>query len=139
MSAYVFSAVLAAILVGSILWLLRRRQMSEKYAAVWILLGTVVLIFVIFPGLAFALADALGIATPINLLVVSAIVVLLLVAIHLSVSLTAAEERSRTLTEEIALLRHDLGQLAQRVPEGGGSDGSQTSQSDTDERGGPTN
>lgn len=43
------------------------------------------------------------------------LVVLLLVCIQLSVSLTAIEDRNRTLTEEIALLRHEVGELRERT------------------------
>lgn len=108
MSPYVFSLVLAAVLLGSILWLLRARQVSEKYAAIWIVLCLAVVGLVVFPGVAVALARATGVETPINFVFVVAILVLLLVAVHLSISLTAAEARSRTLTEEVALLRQEV-------------------------------
>ncbi len=115
MTAYLFAALVAVVLVVSMLFLLRRRRVSEKYAGIWILLALAVVVLVVFPGLAYAVAGLVGVATPINLVFVIALVVLLLVCIQLSVSLTAIEDRNRTLTEEIALLRHEVGELRDRT------------------------
>ncbi|MCR1980971.1 DUF2304 domain-containing protein [Cellulosimicrobium cellulans] len=115
MTAYLFAALVAVVLVVSMLFLLRRRRVSEKYAGIWIVLALAVVVLVVFPGLSFAVARIVGVATPINLVFVLGLVVLLLVCIQLSVSLTAIEDRNRTLTEEIALLRHEVGELRERT------------------------
>ena len=47
---------------------------------------------------------------------------LLLVCIQLSTEVSNLEEETRTLAEEIALLRLDLNELAERVPDSTGTD-----------------
>ncbi|GEL45185.1 hypothetical protein CHO01_03010 [Cellulomonas hominis] len=64
----------------------------------------------IFPGLAFWLSDLVGVQTPANLLFALASLVLLGVCIQLSTEVSALEEETRTLAEEVALLRLDVRQ-----------------------------
>jgi hypothetical protein len=92
--------------------LLRRRQLREKYAILWLGVSVVVIVLAAFPSLLNWGADRLGISDPPNLLTFSAVVVLLLVAVHLSWEASRLEEETRTLAEEIGLLRmqvHSLG------------------------------
>jgi len=60
------------------------------------------------PALVEGLARRAGVQTPSNLLFASAIAVLLLVCIQLSAEITTLEEETRTLAEEVALLRLDV-------------------------------
>ena len=59
----------------------------------------------------------LGIADPPNLLLFGAVLVLLLVSVHLSWEVSRLEEETRTLAEEIGLLRMQVESLDPR-PEG---------------------
>lgn len=98
-----------AILVG-MFELLRRGQLREKYAVLWLLVAIVVAVFGIFPGLLDSLADPIGIADPPNLLLFAGDVVLLLVTVHLSWESSRMEERTRALAEEVAMLRQRIEQ-----------------------------
>lgn len=95
--------------------LLLRRQLREKYATLWLLIGVAVLILALFPGLLFALSRVLGFEVPSNLLFVLSIVLLVGVALHLSWELSRAEEEIRRLAEESAIARAELDALAERV------------------------
>lgn len=64
MTAYLFAALVAVVLVVSMLFLLRRRRVSEKYAGIWIVLALAVVVLVVFPGLSFALARLVGSRPP---------------------------------------------------------------------------
>lgn len=108
MSGYIFAIVLSAAVVVFLVTLLRRRRIREKYAAIWIALGVAVLVLATFPQLAFWFARLVGVETPVNLLFAGGFVILLGVCIQLSSSVTSLEERTRTLTEEIALLSLDV-------------------------------
>lgn len=107
-SGYLFAVVLCAALIGLIFVLLRTRRLREKYAAIWIVLGTAVLLVAVFPGLAFWMAKVVGVQTPVNLLFLVAIAVLLAVVIQLSTEISSLEEETRTLAEELALLRAEV-------------------------------
>lgn len=97
----------AAILTG-IVELLRRGQLREKYAVLWLLVGVAVAVFAIFPGLLDDVARPLRIADPPNLLLFAANVVLLLVTVQLSWESSRMEDRTRSLAEEVALLREQI-------------------------------
>jgi hypothetical protein len=107
-------AQIAALLAGAasltlILDLVRRRQLREKYAALWLVVGAGMAVLAVFPRLLDAVADRLGVADPPNLLFFVAILVLLLVIVQLSYELSRVEEHVRVLAEEVALLRGATG------------------------------
>lgn len=106
----VVAIVVCLALVLALLHLLRTRRIREKYAAVWIVLTLAVVVIGVFPGLAFWLSDLVGVQTPANLVFALASLVLLAVCIQLSTEVSALEEETRTLAEEIALLRLDVRQ-----------------------------
>ena len=58
-----------------------------------------------FPGLLDRASDLLGVQVPANLLFFAASMLLLLLSIQLSYEIGRLEERTRTLAEEVALLR----------------------------------
>lgn len=108
MSGYPFAIALCIVVVVLLYLLLRSRRIREKYAAIWIALAIAVVILGIFPGLAFWLADLVGVEAPVNLLFALAFVVLLSVCIQLSSEVSHLEEDTRTVVEELALLRLEL-------------------------------
>ncbi len=108
MTGYAFALGACILLVLFLLWLLRTRRMREKYAVLWLAVALSVCVLGAFPDVAAALARLVGVQTPSNLLFASALIVLLLVCIQLSVEITELEEESRTLAEEVALLRYDV-------------------------------
>ncbi|MBN1174391.1 MAG: DUF2304 domain-containing protein [Micromonosporaceae bacterium] len=91
-----------------VLELLRRRKLQEKYAILWLLVALLVVPLAFFPRLLDAVAQSLGIASGVSLVLFLAIVFLLLVCMHLSWEVSRLEEEGRTLAEEIALLRTEV-------------------------------
>jgi hypothetical protein len=65
---YVIALVGSVLILGGIVELLRRRQLKEKYAVLWLLVGLVLVVFTAFPALLERIANALGVAVPTNLL-----------------------------------------------------------------------
>lgn len=115
MSGYYFALAACLALVVFLVVLLRRRRLREKYATTWIVVALGVCILGAFPGTVATVASAVGVETPSNLLFALALMILLGVCIQLSVEVTMLEEETRTLTEEISLLRFDVETLADRV------------------------
>lgn len=91
--------------------MLRRRLLREKYAVIWMAVAFAIAIAGIFPGLVTWLTEMLGITLPANLLLLGGSFVLLLVSLQLSHEVGRLEEESRTLAEELALLRVDVDKL----------------------------
>lgn len=91
--------------------LLRRRQLREKYAVLWLAVAAAVALLAAVPGLLEAAAHATGVVTPVNLLFFLSTLVLLLVSVHLSWEASRLEEETRTLAEEVGLLRLEVERL----------------------------
>lgn len=100
----ILGVALGAILVGTIMWMLLTRRLREKYAVMWLVLGVLLLVLTLLPGLLRQATAALGVQIPANLLFAAAIVVLLGIALHLSWELSQNEDETRRLAEEVAIL-----------------------------------
>lgn len=122
----VITSLTGLALLGCILELLRRHQLREKYAALWLAVGSAVVPLGLFPQMLDSLARGLGIVSGASLVLFAGIVLLLLVCLHLSWESSRLEEETRTLAEEIALIRAALDEqnrpaaVAARRTEGGG-------------------
>ena len=71
-----------------------------------------------FPGVLTAATEMLGLQVPANLLFFGASIVILLLTLQHSSELGRLEERTRTLAEEVALLRLEL-ERRSSMPAGG--------------------
>jgi hypothetical protein len=85
--------------------LLRRKHLREKYAILWIFVALFTLVVAVFPQTLYWLSGLIGVAVPANLLFFLASMLLLGISVHHSFELGRLEERTRTLAEEVALLR----------------------------------
>jgi hypothetical protein len=101
-------AVTALLCLGFILRLVRRRELRGKYSLLWLGAGFFALLFAFVPGLLDDLADWLDVNYPPAILFVLAIAFLLLVLVHLSWELTRLEDRTRTLAQELSMLRREV-------------------------------
>jgi hypothetical protein len=119
MKLTVLTAIVGLLLVGVILELVRRRQLREKYALLWLAVGIVVVPLAIFPRLLDRLAGVVGVVSGVSLVLFLGLVFLLLVCLHLSWEVNRLEEETRTLAEDIALLRTTLQATHPGTDEGG--------------------
>lgn len=106
--AHVLIVVLAAAVIVFIFQLVRRRQLRAKYSVLWLSIGVVLAVFAVFPGLLVPISDAFGVDYPPATFLLLAISFLLLLVLHFSWEISRLEDRTRTLAEEVALLREDM-------------------------------
>ncbi len=85
--------------------LVRRRALREKYALLWLGVGSVVLLLSLFRPVLDRLSLALGIEYGPSALFLFSTLFLVGVAAHLSFEVSRLEEKTRRLAEEIALMR----------------------------------
>jgi hypothetical protein len=109
-----FGALICLTTIGE---LLRRRQLREKYAVLWLLVGTALVVLILFPGLLERLSRTFGVLVPSNLLFFGAIVLLLSVSVHQSWELSRLEDETRKLAEDLAILRLESEQSRRRGDE----------------------
>ncbi|MFZ3454384.1 DUF2304 domain-containing protein [Arthrobacter sp. 7Tela_A1] len=123
--ALITAFILPLIIVVYILDLVRRKKLREKYAALWLIVGVITLVFAVFPGLLGAAATALGVQVPSNLLFAITIVFTIGVLLHLSVEISEVEDETRALAEEVAILRVQVERLRAGANSGPSSTDSQ--------------
>lgn len=108
MSGYVVALVGALTTLAFMVELLRRRRLREKYAALWIVVAVVVAVLAFFPGLVERTASLVGVTVPVNLVFFAGVLLLLVVCVQLSAEVGTLEQKTQTLAEETALLRHRI-------------------------------
>ena len=99
----------AAVLLLTILELVRRRRLLERYALLWLLAGVVLLGLAIWRGALEELAQLVGIASPPNALFFVAFGFVLLLLLHFSVAVSRLTDQSKVLAQRVALLEERVG------------------------------
>ena len=116
MKLTVLTAVTGLVLLLIIFELVRRRQLREKYAVLWGAVGIVVLPLGFFPRLLDTVSHLVGVVSGVSLVLFLGVVFLLLVCVHLSWEVSRLEEETRTLAEDLALLRTEVRNLPPADP-----------------------
>lgn len=110
----VVSIIAAAIVLLTILELVRRRRLLERYALLWLGSSVVLLGLAIWRGALTDIASALGIAYPPNALFLIAFGFVLVLLLHFSIAVSKLADQSKVLAQRLALLE-------QRVDDSAGS------------------
>ena len=114
MKLAIMTGVVALLLLALIFELLRRRQLREKYAVLWLVVGLVTLPLGFIPWSLDNVSSWLGVASGASLVLFLAVVFLLIVCIHLSWEASRLEDETRSLAEEVALIRAELREVKDR-------------------------
>lgn len=101
------AAVVGLALVVVVVRLSRRGQLSFRYTVGWIAVASIGVLGGLVIPLAEPVAEALGLSAA-ALLALIALVFFVLIAIQLSISISGLQKQNRTLTEEVARLRHEI-------------------------------
>lgn len=109
--SYLFGIFSALLTLGVVIELLRRRQLRERHAVLWLLAGVLALIVGIFPATLEWAAGLVGIAIPTNLVFFVSIATLFLVCLQHSAELTRLESKTRKLAESVALQELRIAEL----------------------------
>lgn len=96
------------IILGSLFEMMRRNRLREKYALIWAVVALAIITVAAFPALLIRASEAIGLEVPANLLFFAASMVIMVITLQHSTELGRLEERTRTLAEEIALLRMEV-------------------------------
>ena len=100
--------IVAVVICGLIFELVRRKQLMEKYAILWLVFGVTVLVLGLWRGLLSTLAGAADIHyVPAALFAVAFLFVLALL-IHFSMSISRLSEQNKTMAQNLALLQQEV-------------------------------
>jgi hypothetical protein len=106
------STVAAVLLLLTVLELVRRRRLLERYALLWLLAATVVLVLAVWREALVKLANLFGIVSAPNALFFIAIAFVLLLLLHFSAALSRLSDQSKVLAQRLALLDARLDEVA---------------------------
>ena len=115
MSSTVILGLIGSVVIIAVLFeMLRRQTLREKYAVLWFLIAVVCLAIAILPRILFGAANLLGVQVPANLLFFGASMVLMMLTLQHSYELGRLEEKTRTLAEDLAIVRMELDAVRER-------------------------
>lgn len=106
--AHVLIIVATIVIALFIFRLVRARQLRSKYALLWLVIGLLLLPLAAVPGVLNTVSEWLGVLYSPTIFLLVAVGFLFLVVVHYSWELSRLENRTRTLAEELALLRTRL-------------------------------
>jgi len=94
--------------IAYIFVLVSRKRLLLKYSLLWLTLSVVLCLCTAFPAPVYALAQFLGFEVASNFIFVIAIFFLLAISLSLSIIASKQTERSKTLIQELAILKHQI-------------------------------
>lgn len=106
--------LVALVNVGIVVEFVRRRELQEGFALLWIGTGLLGVVFVAARGAIDALARSIGVSYGANLVLAGGIAFLTVVVMSLSLHVSRLEAKVERLAEEITFLR--LGQHEAETP-----------------------
>jgi hypothetical protein len=89
--------------------LVRRRHVRGRLAIAWLVLGAASVVFAVFPSLLGWITATLHVQIPLNLILFTGVLFLLVISMQLASEVGRLESRTRRLAEEVAILRADFG------------------------------
>jgi hypothetical protein len=98
----------AAVLLLTVLEMVRRRRLMERYALLWLLSALVLLALAIWSGALASISHAIGVIYPPNALFFIAIGFILLLLLHFSAAVSRLSNQSQMLAQRQALLEERL-------------------------------
>lgn len=100
--------------------LVRKRQLQERYALLWLLAGVALTLAPVAIPWLDHLAYSMGFEYPPALLLLLAVVGLLLIIFQLSLTISRNQDQVKVLTQELGLLRAELAALQRAMRLTGG-------------------
>jgi hypothetical protein len=110
------AAVGVVFVLAAIIELIRRHRLQERYALLWIVTGTVMLVLAVWRQGLHAFADLIGVAYPPSALFMVAGLFVFVVLLHFSTVLSRLSDQNKTLAQKVALLEEQLREKDERRP-----------------------
>ena len=100
----VFALITSLLTFLFILELVRRRRLREEYSWLWLLTAGVMIVLVVWFRLLMIVTRLIGAVTPLNTLLLFAVLFLLAIAVHYSIIVSRLTTQVKNLAQELALL-----------------------------------
>jgi hypothetical protein len=100
----VFALLTSLVALALVLELVRRRALREEYSWLWLLTAGAMVLLVVWYRLLLVITRLVGAVTPLNTLLLCAVLFLFAIAVHYSMIITRLTVQVKTLAQELALL-----------------------------------
>ena len=100
----VFALVTSLLAFLFVLELVRRRRLLEEYSWLWLLTAGAMVLLAVWYRLLLAITHIVGAVTPLNTLLLCAVLFLFAIAVHYSVINSRLTTQVKNLAQELALL-----------------------------------
>jgi hypothetical protein len=114
----VFASIAAAIFLLVIFELIRSRRLQERYALLWLITGSVILLLSVWRDALRMVSQQIGIAYPPSALFIIGFLFILVVLLHYSTVISELSERNVRLAQDIALVEERLRMHERREQQG---------------------
>lgn len=104
LQAQIIAVIATVLFLILVIELVRRRRLVERYALLWISAAILLVVLSLWGGGLRALADAVGIRTPVNALFLFGLGTVFVLALHFSVAFSRLSEETKILAQEVARL-----------------------------------
>jgi hypothetical protein len=112
----VLAVILSLILVGTVLWLVKRRTLREEYTPIWLLVACAIALVSIASPLLQTLTRAIGAWTQSSALFFFGQLFLVAICLNYAVRLSQLTLQVKNLVQEVAVLRAELEDATARAP-----------------------
>jgi hypothetical protein len=100
----IFALVTSVVAFLFVLELVRRRRLREEYSWLWLLTAGGMVMLAVWYRLLVVITHLVGAVTPLNTLLLCAILFLFAIAVHYSVIISRLTTQVKNLAQELALL-----------------------------------
>lgn len=107
----IFIGIIILILLLFVANMVRNKKIDLRYALSWLCLGILLLILDIFPQIVFWLASLMGVEVPSNMVFFMCTILAIVLIYVLTVSVSRLSNKTKRLTQEVALLREEMERL----------------------------
>jgi hypothetical protein len=108
---HIVAIVSAAVLFALVFELVRRRRLMERYALLWLVSATTLLVLSVWRGLLELFAAAVGVAYAPSALFLVALGFILLLLLHFSLATSALTNQTKVLAQRVGMLQQQVDEL----------------------------
>ena len=114
-SLYSTTALMGLGLAGAIMWLLRRDHLHLSHGLFWLGVAMLAAVLGIWPGIMDTVAYQTGVSYPPALLLLIAVIVLLIKALHADILNTRIERQVKRLNQRLTMVEVEVDHQAEDV------------------------
>lgn len=104
---YKFAIVFSIVFIIFILNLVRKNKLDEKYAILWLVFGTIILIVSMFPKIIETVAEIFNVYYPPTLMLLFAILIIGAYIVHITMVITKQNKMIIKLTQELSIFKEN--------------------------------